>query len=199
MSKTPANATMTELVEQDRHSAGNDIDQTNATRHTPSQKIVSEDGRTSIGVDHPNTITGVAQLMSATGTQDLKFFEGLINQLVDAGSKNGQPNEDTTNFMLSVIKGIEPRDQIEAMLAAQMAAVHRNRDHVSTRPRARRRTNSGSMVPLRIKHVPDGRTISIWLSANRAAIVVFENPLKKERWSFHASMSERSWSVTFPA
>ena len=28
------------------------------------------------------------------------------------------------NFMLSVVKGIEPRDQIEAMLAAQMAAVH---------------------------------------------------------------------------
>ena len=28
------------------------------------------------------------------------------------------------NFMLSIVKGIEPRDQIEAMLAAQMAAVH---------------------------------------------------------------------------
>jgi hypothetical protein len=28
------------------------------------------------------------------------------------------------NFMLSVVKGIEPRDQIEAMLAAQMGAVH---------------------------------------------------------------------------
>ena len=26
--------------------------------------------------------------------------------------------------MLAVIKGIEPRDQVEAMLAAQMAAVH---------------------------------------------------------------------------
>jgi hypothetical protein len=26
--------------------------------------------------------------------------------------------------MLSVIKGIDPRDQLEAMLAAQMAAVH---------------------------------------------------------------------------
>ena len=26
--------------------------------------------------------------------------------------------------MLSVVKGIEPRDQVEAMLAAQMAAVH---------------------------------------------------------------------------
>ena len=28
------------------------------------------------------------------------------------------------NFMLSVVKGIKPRDQLEAMLAAQMAAVH---------------------------------------------------------------------------
>ena len=28
------------------------------------------------------------------------------------------------NFMLSVVKGIEPKDQVEAMLAAQMAAVH---------------------------------------------------------------------------
>ena len=26
--------------------------------------------------------------------------------------------------MLSIVKGIKPRDQIEAMLAAQMAAVH---------------------------------------------------------------------------
>ena len=28
------------------------------------------------------------------------------------------------NFMLSVMKGIEPRDQLETMLLAQMAAVH---------------------------------------------------------------------------
>jgi hypothetical protein len=34
------------------------------------------------------------------------------------------PDESGTNFMLAVVKGIEPRDQIEAMLAAQMAAVH---------------------------------------------------------------------------
>src|SRR5207302_1490063 len=33
-------------------------------------------------------------------------------------------DEDGLNFMLSVVKGIDPRDQIEAMLAAQMAAVH---------------------------------------------------------------------------
>ena len=32
--------------------------------------------------------------------------------------------QDGINFMLSVVKGIEPKDEIEAMLAAQMAAVH---------------------------------------------------------------------------
>ena len=32
--------------------------------------------------------------------------------------------DDEVNFMLSVVKGLEPRDQVEAMMAAQMAAVH---------------------------------------------------------------------------
>jgi hypothetical protein len=41
-----------------------------------------------------------------------------------AGATLSGPSEKGANFMLSVIKGIEPRDQIEAMLAAQMAAVH---------------------------------------------------------------------------
>ena len=39
-------------------------------------------------------------------------------------SKDHAPSESGANFMLAVVKGIEPRDQIEAMLAAQMAAVH---------------------------------------------------------------------------
>ena len=38
--------------------------------------------------------------------------------------KGGKVDERELNFMLSVVKGIEPRDQVEAMLAAQMAAVH---------------------------------------------------------------------------
>ncbi len=33
-------------------------------------------------------------------------------------------DESGLNFMLAVVKGVEPRDQVEAMLAAQMAAVH---------------------------------------------------------------------------
>src|SRR5580700_9584613 len=61
--------------------------------------------------------------MQACGTADLDFFDGLTLQLVNASKGQGS-TEKTVNFMLSVIKGIEPRDQIEAMLGAQMAAVH---------------------------------------------------------------------------
>jgi hypothetical protein len=74
-------------------------------------------------VDHPDSAIGMVALMRALGTTDFDFYSGLINQLLNA-SKEKEASESGTNFMLSVIKGIEPRDQIEAMLAAQMAAVH---------------------------------------------------------------------------
>jgi hypothetical protein len=60
-------------------------------------------------------------LMEAVGTANSDFLDGLILQLANAGS---QVDEGQINFMLAVVKGIEPRDQLEAMLGAQMAAVH---------------------------------------------------------------------------
>jgi hypothetical protein len=77
-----------------------------------------------IAIDHPNKALGQIVLMKAIGTTDDDFFEGLAKQLVNAGSQGPAPDESGINFMLAVVKGIEPRDQIEAMLAAQMAAVH---------------------------------------------------------------------------
>ncbi len=62
--------------------------------------------------------------MKAIGSTDDDFVEGLLKQLASAGSQGQKPDEGGINFMLSVVKGIEPRDQIEAMLATQMAAVH---------------------------------------------------------------------------
>jgi hypothetical protein len=90
--------------------------------------------------DHPDDLTGVVMIMRALGTTDLDFYNGLIRQLLNA-SKEKELSEGATNFMLSVIKGIEPRDQVEAMLAAQMAAVQmalmtfaRKLAHVDTIP-----------------------------------------------------------------
>jgi hypothetical protein len=64
-------------------------------------------------------------LMDALGTRDWDFLQGFLAQLASAaGSKGGKVDGQTLNFMLSVVKGIEPKDQVEALLAAQMAAVH---------------------------------------------------------------------------
>ncbi len=77
-----------------------------------------------IAADHPDQAVGWALLMEALGTADRDFLNGLIYQLGDASGIGRQLDEQGLNFMLSVVKSIQPRDQLEAMLAAQMAAVH---------------------------------------------------------------------------
>jgi hypothetical protein len=62
--------------------------------------------------------------MAAIGTTSPDFLAGLVTQLANAGSKGKNLDQAGINFMLAVVKGIEPKDEIEAMLAAQMAAVH---------------------------------------------------------------------------
>jgi hypothetical protein len=81
-------------------------------------------GVENITIDHPNKALGQIALMKALGTTNDDFLQGLVKQLVNAGSHGSAADEVGINFLLSVVKGIEPRDQIEAMLAAQMAAVH---------------------------------------------------------------------------
>ena len=45
-------------------------------------------------------------------------------QLASIATRGGKINEQTLSFMMAFVIGIKPRDRIEAMLAAQMAAVH---------------------------------------------------------------------------
>src|SRR4029077_3598808 len=58
------------------------------------------------------------------GTDDLCFYKGLMLQIVNLTSQSRKIDKHALNFIVSVIKGIEPKDQVEAMLAAQMAGVH---------------------------------------------------------------------------
>jgi hypothetical protein len=75
-------------------------------------------------IDHADQDVGLALLMHAIGTTDLDFLHGLISQLVAVNDDHGEADYGRLNWMLSVIKGLKPRDQLEAMLGAQMAAVH---------------------------------------------------------------------------
>jgi hypothetical protein len=90
----------------------------------PTMKVMVKSGVSEIGVDHPEPALGQALLMEAIGTAEPDFLDGLLGQLANAGTKGRVVDEHGLNFMLAVVKGVEPRDQVEAMLAAQMAAVH---------------------------------------------------------------------------
>ncbi len=98
-------------------------------------------GVVKIGTDHPEPAVGTVLLMQALGITDDAFLNGILSQLVNAGSQGEEVDERDINFMLSAIKGVEPKDEVEVMLAAQMAAVHsatmtfaRRLAHVETIP-----------------------------------------------------------------
>jgi len=90
----------------------------------PAMRVTDKRGSSEISVDHPDPALGQTLLMEAIATVDVHFYDGLMTQLANAGSQGRQVDRRGFNFMLSVVKGIEPKDQVEAMLAAQMAAVH---------------------------------------------------------------------------
>jgi hypothetical protein len=62
-------------------------------------------------------------LTEALGAEDPYFLNGLLGQLANAGTQGRDVEEHGINFMLAVVKGVEPKDQVEAMLAAQMSGV----------------------------------------------------------------------------
>lgn len=77
--------------------------------------ITKKQGAT-VSRDHQDKAIGCAPSREATGTADKNFLVGLLGGSID---------EDRLSFPTSVLKGMKPRDQIEAMLLTQMAAVHK--------------------------------------------------------------------------
>lgn len=91
---------------------------------TPRVKVAETKAGVEISLNHPDPAHGQALLMRAFATGEVDFFGEILAQLAKASVHDGKANEREINFMLSVIKGIEPKDQLETMLATQMAAVH---------------------------------------------------------------------------
>lgn len=86
---------------------------------------ISGDGRVGkLVVDNP-TPESLSRLMAAFGTKDLDFFEGLLSQIGRVRCREDEPASQTVGFMLSVVKNQQPRNELEAMLLAQMAACHK--------------------------------------------------------------------------
>ena len=87
-------------------------------------KVSKTGSNPQIEFDHPDELVGPLLVMEALASADQDFVNGIVRQLADASGHDQEIDERGLNFMLSVIKGVEPRDQLETMLLAQMAAVH---------------------------------------------------------------------------
>jgi hypothetical protein len=80
--------------------------------------------RRGVSIDHPDQATGERLMAAALGVADRDAMYGLLRQLVKASVVGRRPDAANLAFMISMVESIRPRDAIEAMLVAQMAAVH---------------------------------------------------------------------------
>ena len=114
-----------EPTPQEREAVASYMAEVRAKPAVPSIKVVQgKDGGNQLDLNHPDKLVGACLLSQAVGTKDHDFLGGLLGQLASVASKGQKIDEAGLNFMVSMVKGVAPRDQVEAMLAAQMAAVH---------------------------------------------------------------------------
>jgi hypothetical protein len=117
-------ATTYELTPREQESMTAFLARQKEQKSTPGITVTDKKGVAQIDVAHDRPDIGQALLMEALGTADQHFLVGLIGQLANTATQGPTLDDRALNFMLAMVKGIQPRDQVEAMLAAQMAAVH---------------------------------------------------------------------------
>jgi hypothetical protein len=94
----------------------------------PEFKVSYGDGIVKIGPDHRDPQLGTVLLMNALGTANEALFKGLVLQLSGLATaklpEEIELKQNELNFAVSMMQGIKPRDETEALLATQMAAIH---------------------------------------------------------------------------
>jgi hypothetical protein len=114
-------------AEQSRLPASRPTESTEKTRKRQIRTRIKIHEGSTISWSYESGLPSLRQpeLADVFTTTDHDFHEGMVKSLVSAMRLDGGSGGETdANFMLSVIKSINPRDPIEVMLGAQMAAIH---------------------------------------------------------------------------
>jgi hypothetical protein len=129
-------------TDRERQAAQRVLDRRTRTPPAPKFKVEATGNKVvSISADHADPAICHTLLADALGTGDYDFAAGLLAQLTDVSRSSKVATKQELDFMLSVVRGISPRDETEALLAAQMATIHnatmvaaRRLNHVETIP-----------------------------------------------------------------
>jgi hypothetical protein len=84
---------------------------------------VKRENRTDITFEF-NGKEETSRFIETFGSEDPDFVFELIRQVANTTPSSRFADEQGIKFMMSVVSGLKPRDQTEAMIGAQMAAVH---------------------------------------------------------------------------
>jgi hypothetical protein len=90
----------------------------------PPMKLKVVDGVLQISFTHAEPDLAHILMMADLGTCDPDFMTGVQGQVASIGAHGRKIDEGASNFLLSVVRGVQPRDELEAMLAVQMGAIH---------------------------------------------------------------------------
>jgi hypothetical protein len=90
----------------------------------PPMKLKMVDDVLQVTFTHADPDLAHILLMADLGTCDPDFMAGVQGQVAAIGAHGRKIDEGASNFLLSVVRGVQPRDELEAMLATQMGAIH---------------------------------------------------------------------------
>ena len=104
--------------------AQNLLDRRKASAPTVKFNIRKTAETVEIRQDHSSPQVATALLMHALGTTNGHFSEALLSQLANVAAHGQTVKADDLNGVFAMVQGIGPKDETEAMLAAQMVAIH---------------------------------------------------------------------------
>ena len=113
------------------NSITNPLDQemNNEKRRTvPKLTLDADDEARSVSLsfDAEDQIQACKELMTQLSIQDNAIFTGILTQIVALGESSKEVSPDAANFITAFAASVEPQDQIETLLATQMAATHQS-------------------------------------------------------------------------
>jgi hypothetical protein len=114
-----------------------DASRGNANPRAPrfAVKAQNDDGRLAISPSHSDFESFSAQRLNAFGTSSDDFANNAFGRLAAIMRRKGArlPTQEEINAGLAAVDGLQPRDEIEAMLAIQMVATHETAMEMLTR------------------------------------------------------------------
>lgn len=89
------------------------------------KRVKAKGGKTQLAPDHPDSVVWRTAFEQTFGTGDYDAAKLLMDSAVGVASPNPEAADPMAiNAVLGLIHGVNPQDEIEAMLASQMVGLH---------------------------------------------------------------------------